>query len=256
LTGLHQNPKSELYHLFWCVLDWLYPPYCGGCEKPGSRWCSTCQSNVRKPGGTICYRCGDSLNIGTECQRCSVQKPLFKALRSWGMYEGPLRNAVHSFKYKKNIGLAESLSKHLIDLYYTLNWKVDLIIPVPLSSGRQLERGYNQANLLAYPMSLACRLAYSSRAIRRVRETRSQVGLSTGERLLNVQNAFEADTRMVHGKSVLVIDDVATTGATQQACASALLNAGASTVYGLTLARAVFKNETATTTQTSDYNIS
>jgi competence protein ComFC len=171
------------------------------------------------------------------------------------MYEGPLRNAVHGLKYKRNIGLAESLSTHLVEIYKTLGWKIDLVVPVPLSNRRRLERGYNQANLLAYPMALTCQLPYSNHAMNRVRETRSQVGLTTGERQLNVKDAFTADPTIVRGKSVLVIDDVATTGATQQACASALMGAGASTVYGLTLARAVFHNETAGETQTSDHPI-
>lgn len=256
MTGPHQHPKTVLYHLFWCAIDWLYPPFCGGCEQPGNRWCPACQAAVRVLESKICRICGGSLSALGKCPRCAAQTPAFSELRSWGMYEGPLRNAIHSLKYERNIGLAESLSTHLAGLYDALGWGIDLVVAVPLSPSRRLERGYNQASLLAYPLALTCRLPYSSRAIRKVRETRSQVGLTLKERQQNVKDAFAADRTIVSRKSVLVVDDVATTGATQQACASALLEAGASTVYGLTLARAVFKNETAGETQAGDHLIS
>jgi ComF family protein len=161
------------------------------------------------------------------------------------MHQGPLRKAIHSLKYQNNIGLAEALSVHLVELLDRLEWRIDLVIPVPLAAQRRLERGYNQASLLALPVALSRELRYSTRALRRTRETRSQVGLSGEERHINVKDAFNADSNAVKEKSVLVIDDVATTGATQEACARALLTAGASTVYGLTLARAGFHSETA-----------
>lgn len=171
------------------------------------------------------------------------------------MHQGPLRLAIHSLKYQRNIGLAEALSIHLVDLLNNLRWSVDLIVPVPLAAQRQLERGYNQASLLALPLALAYRQSYSSRALHRIRETRTQVGLTSEERHSNVRDAFIADSKYVKSKSVLVIDDVATTGATQEACARALLIAGASTVYGLTLARAGFHTESIGETQSSDHLI-
>lgn len=255
MTGSHPYPKSVLYHLFWCAVDWLYPPVCGGCDQPGYRWCPTCQSGIQPLRNHTCQRCGCYVYSGKICQHCCTQIPAFEKLRSYAKFEGPLRNAIHSLKYYRNIGLAESLSIYLADYYKTLNWNVDLVVPVPLSPRRRLERGYNQANLLAYPMALSCRLPYSNRALQRVRETRTQVGLTAGERQQNVMGAFSAEKSLVSSKCVLVVDDVATTGSTQQACASALLDAGASTVYGLTLARAVFQNEAAGDSQTSDHLI-
>ncbi|MCC6148152.1 MAG: ComF family protein [Anaerolineaceae bacterium] len=147
-------------------------------------------------------------------------------------------------KYQNNIGLAEALSGHLIELLDRLKWKIDLVVPVPLAAQRRLDRGYNQAGLLALPVALSRELRYSNKALRRTRETRSQVGLTGEERHINVKDAFTADSNIVKEKSVLVVDDVATTGATQEACARALLAAGASTIYGLTLARAGFHSET------------
>lgn len=255
MTGYSKNPVSVLYHLFWCAVDWLYPPVCGGCEQWGNRWCTICQSNSQEVGKEICLRCGDVLKHGEECSNCLAHPPSYQALRSWGMHQGPLRLAIHSLKYQRNIGLAEALSIHLIDLLDHLKWTVDLIVPVPLAAQRRLERGYNQASLLAFPLALARRLPYSNRALHRVRETRSQVGLTSEERHSNVKDAFIAVGAIVKGKSVLVIDDVATTGATQEACARALLSAGASTVYGITLARAGFHTESAGEPPSSDHLI-
>lgn len=240
MAGQRNNRAYDLYHLLWCAVDWLYPPVCGGCEKPGNRWCTDCRQQSPRLDHRICRHCGDILSQAETCTRCTASPPLFKTLRSWGLYSGPLRNAIHNMKYKRDVGLAESLSAHLVELFNRLDWKVDLVVPVPLAARRLQERGYNQSYLLALPFALACRLPFSNRAVQRVRETNSQVGLSAGDRQKNVKDAFKAAINIVREKSVLVIDDVATTGATQDACARALLNANASAVYGLTLARAAF----------------
>lgn len=120
-----------------------------------------------------------------------------------------------------------------------LHWPVDLVVPVPLGVARQAERGYNQAALLARPVALANQVAYSTKALWRTRETRSQVGLSLEQRWENVADSFSADPEKAKGKTVLVVDDVATSGATLDACAAALHSAGANQIFALTLARAL-----------------
>jgi ComF family protein len=121
-----------------------------------------------------------------------------------------------------------------------LNWSLDIITSVPLGLVRLKERGYNQATLLARPIALCLQVPFSSRALIRTRETRSQVGLTVTERQDNMADAFRANSKLVKGKNILVVDDVATSGATLNACAKALLDVGASKVYGFSLARAVF----------------
>jgi ComF family protein len=121
----------------------------------------------------------------------------------------------------------------------SLAWEIDVIVPVPLGVARQKERGYNQAALIARPVALETGWAYRPKALSRVRETKTQVGLSIEERRMNVGGAFKAEGEGVAGKNVLLIDDVLTTGSTMEACAAALIEAGAAKVFGLTLARAL-----------------
>ena len=125
----------------------------------------------------------------------------------------------------------------------SLDWTVDLVVPVPLSNKRYKERGYNQIALVAHPFSLQMGLVYSSRILFRKEHTLSQVGLSAIERKKNVEGAFWADANRITGKSILLMDDVATTGSTLAAAAAALVDAGASRVYALTLARALAHHE-------------
>jgi ComF family protein len=192
-------------------------------------------------GPKVCEQCGEPYNIIGKCLLCRQAPPAFTAVRSWAVYSGPIRHALHSLKYRQNISLGDSLSVHLIDCFTQLNWPVDLIVPVPLFRNRKRSRGYNQSALLARPLSLATGIPYRPNVLDRVRDTSSQVGLSEKERLLNVRGAFTAQSHLVRGKTILVIDDITTTGATIQNCATALVEAGAAHVYGLTVARAVLE---------------
>ena len=129
------------------------------------------------------------------------------------------------------------MSNYLIQLFTSLDWDIDMIMPVPLGVARLKERGYNQAVLIARPLALRMNLPCETKGLHRVRETRSQVGLSIDQRRENVRNAFQANKEKVSERRILLIDDVATSSATLDACATALLEAGASNVRGITLAR-------------------
>jgi competence protein ComFC len=239
----HLIPAYWLYRTFWIGVDWFYPPHCGGCQKFGERWCDECQKSVVKFAQMVCPKCGSYEPHGHLCAQCLVTPPPITELRSWGKFSGPLREAIHRLKYQKDLGLGEALSIHLIRLLHILNWPIDIITAVPLSMNRHAERGYNQTSLLAVPVALAHHIPYQPKAISRIRETSSQVGLSARKRQENVLNAFVADPNLVKGKVVLILDDVTTTGATLHNCSSALFTAGARMVYGLTLAKAVFEDD-------------
>jgi ComF family protein len=160
-------------------------------------------------------------------------------MRSWLVFEGPIRRALHKLKYRRNVALGEALAQHMSLYVRQLDWPIEVVVPIPLGRQRMKERGYNQVGLVALPVAAMHAWRYASRGLARVRETRSQVGLSAAERKENVGGAFAADRRRVSGATVLLMDDVATTGATLAAAAAALLDAGARSVYALTIARAL-----------------
>lgn len=228
-----------LYKLAWRGLDWLFPPQCGGCGKLGSRWCVECQSKIPLLTGILCRKCGVPIKVEGICLECQVNPPSYLANRAWATYDFPVREAIIRLKYKRDLGLGDILALPLIGLVKSMDWSVDTVVPVPVGKQRLRERGYNQVALIARPFSLALGLKYCPEALVRVRETRSQVGLSALQRRENVYRAFEANSRQVRGKTVLVLDDVSTTGSTITACSDALLRAGAQNVFALTVARAL-----------------
>ena len=234
------NLAYRAYQLLWQSLDWLYPPICGGCGVFGSRWCIPCAQKTIPIMPPICPVCGNPNVNHNACDRCRSSPPLYTSLRSYCAFTGSIREAIHQLKYQQNIGLGEVLARLMIFRLKKLNWALDLITPVPLGLVRFKERGYNQATLLARPISLFFKIPFSSHALSRTRETRTQVGLSVKERMENMSGAFQANNKLVDGKNILVVDDVATSGATFNACAKALLDVGASKVFGLSLARAVY----------------
>jgi competence protein ComFC len=240
LAGFKAGPVYRVYHLIWTAIDWVYPPTCGGCEKPGVRWCADCQAQVTRTDPQRCPLCNQPQPDGSICSACHQAGPGCEEIRSWALFQGPLRQAIHRLKYRGDIGLTETFTTKLVEMLVELGWNVDMVTAVPLSRQRHKQRGYNQAALLGWPLAKALRVSYASQAIVRIRNTGTQVGLSIRERQENVSGAFRADPHRVKGKKVLILDDVFTTGATMQACARSFLEAGANSVFGLTLARAPF----------------
>ena len=160
-------------------------------------------------------------------------------MRSWAVFDSPLQNGLHTIKYRGNIPLGEALALQMVDFVQSLAWAIDVLIPVPLGKKRLRERGYNQVALVAEPLAYHTGMLYLPLSLWKARETRSQVGLNVSQRYENVHNAYQADPRGVSGKSILLMDDVATTGSTISSCTEALLSAGASSVYAITIARAL-----------------
>lgn len=142
-------------------------------------------------------------------------------------------------KYRRNLALGEALAGQMVEFVKSLQWEIDILIPVPLGKKRLKERGYNQVALVAQPLAYYSGIDYLPGALWKARETRSQVGLNVDQRHQNVLNAYQADSRSVKKKSILLMDDVSTTGSTISACTDALLAAGAGEVYAITIARAL-----------------
>jgi ComF family protein len=241
-VGTYQRPAYFVYQLFWTSLDWLFPPFCGGCGKLGYRWCETCDEAAQNTKDQYCLSCGAKLGVEKKCAKCSNPSDNRYIIQPCFAYTGPVKNAVHQLKYKKDIGLGDAMAKPMIHVFENLNWKVELLTPVPTGKIRQVDRGYNQAGLIAKPIALSQGIQYCPEAIVRRKETQSQVRLSAESRRINVRDAFQANPQMVSGKSICLVDDVTTTGSTMEACMDALYQAGAECVYGFTFAKAVLNH--------------
>ena len=228
----------HLYRWLWGSLDLLFPPSCGGCGQHGNLRCGDCQKKVKYLRTALCTICGQPWDYPGLCANCVRSKPDFTELRSWALYEGPVREAIRNLKYRRSMSLGIVLSKPLYELFLELGWQIDAVVPVPLGVARLKERGYNQATLIAKPLALRIGKPCLSKGLSRVRETRTQVGLSFIQRRENVEGAFRGLERFVSGQQLLVLDDVATSSATLNSCAQALLEAGSKEVKCLTLARA------------------
>jgi ComF family protein len=224
------------------LIDLLFPPQCVVCNAYGALLCAACAQGVEPIGPAICACCGRPQQIYIpKCEQCQQQTTnALSAVRIAALHTSPLREVIHAFKYGQHPELATPLARYLVALVQKYSWltqlqSIDGVVPVPLYSVRRTERGYNQAELLASAFCHSVQLPLCSAWLVRQRSTRSQVGLTAGERQQNVQDAFVAAQAVV-GKRILLVDDVYTTGATMRACAQAAMNAGASAVYGLALA--------------------
>lgn len=226
------------------LLDLVFPPACVSCAElleTRGPYCALCElalEPVPRPG---CPLCAEPDPRGRLCRRCRTDRPPFATARAAFVHEGPLARAVHRFKYEGRSELAAPLGRALAAVEGSwLNGLGPgaLLVPVPLHAGRRIRRGYDQAALLARALGAATGMRLDLGLLRRTRRTRRQVGLSEAQRLANVAGAFQV-RRRVAGPTVVLLDDVFTTGATARAASSVLLASGADAVHVLTLARAV-----------------
>lgn len=170
------------------------------------------------------------------CGLCRRGVRGFDAAYSFGFFDGELRELIHLFKYERVQTLAKPLGR-LLALALPREGTFDVIVPMPLHWRKRWKRGFNQSALLARELGCRTHIRVVA-ALRRVRNTSSQAGLTSAKRRENVSGAFRANKHALKGASVLLVDDVMTTGATAASCARALKLAGAGRVTLLTLARA------------------
>jgi ComF family protein len=232
------------------ALDLVFPAVCPVCRArlgDGRRdpLCGVCWLGIARLGPPCCDRCGTAVGAldspaaepGGVCGRCRVEPPAWDWARAGAAYEGPIREAIHAFKFEGKPALARPLATLLLEQWGAdLPAGLDALVPVPLARARQRERGFNQAGLLAERLGAALGVPVRSRWLARARATGPQTDLGAVERRANVRGAFAASTA-VAGRHLVVVDDVLTTGATAAECARALRAAGARRVGVLTVAR-------------------
>jgi ComF family protein len=213
--------------------------------------CDECLAEIHAVRAPQCVLCGDRL-ISAQllmgdglCVHCREQAPEFDRAVSYGEYDGDLRGLIHLLKYESvlpaAVPLGRMLAEAIVELLPGCRQEVPLIVAVPLHKNRRHSRGFNQSELIARAAlkHLPERLELLAGVLVRQRETVSQVGLSREERMANVHGAFRvSDAGRIRNRSVIVVDDVMTTGTTLSECARTLRQAGAKQVWAATVARA------------------
>lgn len=217
----------------------FYPPACAGCGGAArDGLCAACLVAVAPPGPR-CGRCGAwGYEARAGCRTCCGRDLGVERVVAIGPYEGVLRLIVRRLKYGGRQSAARPLGRLLGEKVAAARIAADLVVPVPLDAGRERERGFNQAELIARDVARRLRIPLAHRALRRVRATRALFGLGARERREALAGAFAArDRAAIAGKRILLVDDVVTTGATVAACAAACRAAGAAAVHAACAAR-------------------
>ena len=240
------------------IINLLYPPACLLCRKAlqyaescsteadGSEpavICDDCLNAMPRSGPPVCVRCGVGLPgaFDAQCQCTSCRRlPLaFEMARAPWQYTGVARTAVRELKYHRRWRIGRWLADEMVTIARSslpLD-AIDIVLPVPLHWLKRRVKGFNPTEQLAQAIAQSLEKPYRPRVLRRSRWTTTQTHLGWSERFRNVRQAFIADAQSVRGRTALLIDDVLTSGATANACALALKEAGVRRVFVLTAAR-------------------
>ena len=233
------------------VLDRVWPRVCAvkTCARPVDRdrrhLCSACFAGLPyHEAGGCCRICGTTIVSKVQhdfiCETCTDERPAYELARSAVVYEAPVDQLLNDFKFGAAVWLAEDLADLLEGAVHAKLQvaDVDVVVPVPLHPNRLRTRGYNQSALLAQALGRRINRRVDERSFCRIRDTEHQSRLSGDERRKNLIGAFAVtDTRCIRGRTVLLIDDVMTSGNTFSHCAKALLDGGAFRVWCASVAR-------------------
>lgn len=231
------------------LLNLIFPPQCLSCDSivpTHGTLCAECWGGIHFITSPMCARCGlpfdYDIGDGALCGECLRAPSSYSRARAAMRYDDHSRPLVTRFKYADQTLLAPIYGKWLLSAGRELISATDVIIPVPLYYWRFVGRRYNQSALLAQAIARHCALPVIPDGLLRKRATLPQAGLTRAQRADNVKGAFAANPKRAgqwRGKSILLVDDVMTTGATIEQCSKALLKGGAASVNVLTLARTV-----------------
>jgi len=230
--------------LLKAFLDLVLPPVCYVCGRACSGkygLCEVCLASIKYIAPPRCPKCGRHLSGKPHlCPECTSRNTSVEKSWSCCHYEGVIKECVHLFKYKGYVGLVDIFKDVIVDFTRKneIQKEVDLIVPVPVYPAKKRERPYNHAEILATSVSKSLAIPVDIKNLKKISWTRSQSELDRQRRLKNIKGSFLAVDRLVFSdKSILLVDDVYTTGATVNECAKALLETNAKKVISLTLAR-------------------
>ena len=222
------------------ILGLLYPHTCPLCGKTtAEEICGACADKLLSIAEPRCMKCGKPIRSDEEeyCYDCAHRQHEYE--RGYGMWvhQGDVQASVYRFKYQNRRIYSEFYAKMLAEQYGSAvrRWKICLIIPIPLYRKRRRQRGYNQSELVAKKLGKILDIPVDSKNLRRVRNTNPQKKMSARGRRTNLRNAFRVRGGFAPVQSVLLIDDIYTTGNTIDCAARELKKAGVQKVYFLTI---------------------
>jgi len=234
------NVLPQVAKLKGAALDLLFPQWCVGCGKEGGFICGSCCYTLKRINPPVCPVCGRPQPDGMLCSSCVNWQSHIDGIRSPFIFDGVMRQAIYQLKYHNLRALAAPLAELLRDYLIVNPIPAEVLVPVPLHRKRLRERGYNQSSLLARELGKLAKLPVMDDCLIRQRHTVPQARTANvAERQDNIANAFACRDHRLQDKRVLLIDDVATSGATLDACATTLKAAGATSVWGLAMAREI-----------------
>ncbi len=227
------------------LTEFFFPSVCWVCDADteGDKLCSDCRNSIQTIERNFCQMCGQPLEKSRRkgvCKEC-VKHPLaLTRIRAWARFTYPLDKLVYAFKYQRRMSLADYFSRQLVSVVNSDPFlkKADAVVPIPLFPLKHWWRGYNQSGLLARSLTRRLNITVLP-VLYRPKMTRTQTRLSAEQRRANVRDAFAIrpsfNLPAIQDKNLILLDDVITTGATLDAAAEVLLDAGATEVYGLTI---------------------
>ncbi len=237
-VSIFAHLSEQARRLSDAALDLLFPPQCVVCRRPGELLCRRCAQAFPPLKKPLCAICSLPIRGGDLCPKCRRVRPVYERVISAFDYRDGVRKAIHALKYDKKPDLAGLMVAELCSVVASPGEKIDALCGVPMSEDRRLKRGYNHADLLAQALSRRWNLPLlPGGGLYRVAGSARQVELDARARRENVREAFAAEAGIVGGLTVMIVDDVCTTGATLEACAGALIAAGARRPLAVTLAR-------------------
>jgi ComF family protein len=248
LRGALSVAQGAWSHAARLMLDIALPTLCVSCREPvdGEGVCAACWAKLSFIAPPYCPRLGIPFVYDPGPELLSMEAianpPAYQRARAAVRYDDVARTLVHALKYQDRTDLAPAMGRWMARAGKELLAEADVLVPVPLHWRRGWSRRYNQSGALARVISRQSGVNLASDALRRVRSTEQQVGLSRAQRATNVQGAFKVAPERateVQSRRVILVDDVLTSGATVDACARALLRAKAARVDVLVFARVV-----------------
>lgn len=224
------------------LLDLLFPRRCPVCDRVqplGEVICPLCMDTLKPAKGPFCRKCGKAVKDDRQeyCEDCSSQKHLYREGRALYEYPG-IRKSIYRFKYQGRREYGEfygkQLAEHLEDVIRS--WHPDVLVPVPLHKSKKQARGYNQAAVIAYSLGKELGIPVNTHLIGRIKKTVPQKCLDRQMRQNNLKKAFKIHKNDVKLDTIIIIDDIYTTGSTVDAMSAVLQEAGIKNIYFIALA--------------------